>query len=214
MKIRILLLSIFISLSSSAQNFSLLANVNKASYNIRTVEIKTGKITVILDEQGGISGIFDELIDGNFDYIESEEFPEIMGKLSSVNGTLIQYYTGLDSQDIKYGKIKSIGDLAVEYFENKTEKDRYGKVKHIGDIQLDYWRRTGFDVTLVGKISRIGDIKIDYYNDQNDKTTYGQLKDIGPVHFSYWEDYYSSSMKVGRLRSLSGNSVAVTVKIF
>lgn len=214
MKFRILLLAALFSTFLFAQNFSLVANVNKGSYNIRTVEIKTGKYTVIVDEFGTIVGISDDLIDGNFDYHESEEFPELLGKIKSVNNTEIQYYTAVDTKDAKYGRIKTIGNLGVTYYENKAEKDLFGKVKSIGNIEIDYWRRTRFDVTLVGKFSRIGDIQINYYNDQNDKTTYGQLKDIGPVHFSYWEDYYSSSLKVGRLRSLSGNTEDVLVKIF
>ncbi|VEI01650.1 hypothetical protein [Kaistella antarctica] len=42
---------------------------------------------------------------------------------------------------------------------------------------------------------------------------YGKIKVFGPVKFEYWEDYYSDKGKLGKLKSITGNSDKILVKL-
>ncbi len=215
MKIKFLLIALLFSIQAFSQNFSLVANVNINSNQIRFLELKIGTITVFLDDGGEITGFQDGIFEGSIDYndFESEE-KENFGKIKNINDLTVEYWKVNDRNDPKFGKISKIGNLQIDYWDAKTGNEKLGKVKSIGSVTIDYWKKAGFDITIQGKYSRIGDVGIDYYNDQNEKSTYGYLKDIGDVHFSYWDEYFSSDVKVGRLRTVSGNSENVLVKVF
>ena len=44
-------------------------------------------------------------------------------------------------------------------------------------------------------------------------SNYGKIKNFGPVSFEYWDDYYSDKGKLGKLKSITGNSEKILVKL-
>ena len=215
MKIKLFLTALFIGILASSQEFTLLANVNRHTYNIRTLEITASNITVILDENGDVAGFYDTLLEGSIDYNDVQDTEVVnAGKIKSINDMNVFYWETKDRNDERFGKIKSIGSLNIDYWDSKSGKERFGKVKSIGNIVIDYEQKKGFDVTLHGKYNQVGNVDIVYYNDSYEKSTYGQLKKIGDVEFTYWDEYSSSDAKSGRLRTVSGNSELLLVKVY
>ena len=122
--------------------------ISNLASGIKSVEITSGNIILLLDENENISSV-NSLIGGTFDYW-SDGFGVLSGKIRSIGNINIDYWSG--GSGVLSGNIKSFGDISIDYW-----SDGFGilsgKVRSIGNISIDYWP-DGFGV-LSGKIRSI-----------------------------------------------------------
>lgn len=91
------------------------ANLSRG-YDLQSVEMKIGDLTVTLDGSGQIAGFYSGALEGNIDYYDNENFEKYRyGKVKNIGNINVDYWSSLNETDTKYGKIKNIGNLTIEY---------------------------------------------------------------------------------------------------
>lgn len=197
-----------------SQNIQKIVALSDGS-NFSTIEIYTDQYIFVLNGGGIISSIANANLNGNLDYYDNEYFEkDKYGKLKSVGDVQVEYWSISDEDDPRYGKVKSIGNIGINYWESRNyEEEKFGKVKSIGAIPIDYWEKDSFTKDRSGKIKSIGKIFIDYYeNSSINKGKNGKIKNFGPVQFDYWDNSFTDNGKAGKLKSITGNSEKILVK--
>ncbi|HAO26857.1 MAG TPA: hypothetical protein DCQ68_02590 [Chryseobacterium indologenes] len=59
------------------------------------------------------------------------------------------------------------------------DNSRYGKIKSIGNISVDYGLKDIIDDSQYQKLIKFGPVRLDYWNDKFiEKSKYGQVKSI------------------------------------
>ena len=217
MKLNIfLILSLLLNFANlQAQNIQKMVATMSGS-NLTSIEIYTEEFVFVLNENGYVGSISSNQLNGTLDYFDNEHFEkEKFGKVKSFGDIKIEYWLTSNERDARYGKIKRIGTIAIDYYESfNYEQEKFGKVKSLGIIPIDYWKKDGFDTDRSGKLKSIGNIFIDYYDyEPMNNSKYGKIKFFGPVKFDYWDDYYHDKGKLGKLKSISGNSDKILVKL-
>lgn len=217
MKIKIFLsLSLILNfINFNAQNIQkIIASTN--GNHLTSIEVYTEEHVFVLNENGYVGSISSKQLNGNLDYFDNEQLEkEKYGKVKSFGDIKIEYWLTSNERDARYGKIKRVGTIAIDYYDSfNYEPEKFGKVKSIGMIPIDYWKKDGFDVDKSGKLKSIGTILIDYYDyEPMNNSKYGKIKFFGPVKFEYWDDYYRDKGKLGKLKSITGNSDKILVKL-
>jgi len=112
--------------------------------------------------------------------LEIEEYDNFdknkAGKIKSINGISIDYYSNFDIHDIP-GKIKSIGNIIIKYNNSFDIHDQSGTLKSIGDISIKY--NTNFDINEIkGTLKSIGPVKIGWYTGIQSERSKGRIKFI------------------------------------
>lgn len=216
MKIK-LFLFLFLSfsfISSKAQNIQRIV-ASMDGENLTSIEIYTEEYIFVLNENGYVGTVSSIQLNGTLDYFDNEQFEkEKYGKVKSFGDIKIEYWLTSNERDARNGKIKKIGSVELDYYDSfNYEPEKFGKLKSIGLILIDYWKKDGFDIQRSGKLKSIGNIFIDYYDyEPMNNSNYGKIKDFGPVTFEYWGDYYSDKGKLGKLKSITGNSEKILIK--
>lgn len=182
---RIFLIGFFLSLNTLA--FAQTLN----SANFRISDKRQGINAVDLLFNGdiliGISG------QGEINFVDAEKD--------------VEYYDSSDKE--KAGKIKSIGNLTVDYYDMLDTNEPKGKLKSIGNIIFQY--NNTFDINeKFGSMKSIGSITIKYYNGFDINDPNGQVKSIGSVTILYYNKLDDEDL-FGRIKSIKGNSKTVSV---
>lgn len=98
------------------------------------------------------------------------------GKIKSIDGIPIDYYTEYDIHD-KKGRVKSIGKLVVKYNNAFDIHEVDGTLKSIGNTVIKY--NNAFDIhETKGTVKSVGSVKIDWYNSFDAKNLRGRIKSI------------------------------------
>ncbi|KQR71308.1 hypothetical protein [Pedobacter sp. Leaf176] len=119
----------------------------------------------------------------NIEYYTSI-FPELDGKIKSIDGMEIEYYISVFSET--NGKVRSIGGTRIDYYVSVFPETN-GKIKSIGDDYVEYYISVFPEHN--GKIKSIGNIKFEYHTSalQNN----GRLKSItNPYNDNHLLDTY------------------------
>lgn len=180
-----LLLCIFIGGSF----ISVSQTLNSANFKISDKRKGINSIDLVVNSDIliGISG------DGEINYVDTERD--------------VEYFDGFDKD--KAGKIKAIGNVQIDYYDNFDINDPKGKVKSIGNIKIAY--NNSFDIhEKYGTLKSVGTINILYYNAFDIHDPEGQVKSIGNVNVVYYNKFDDKEL-FGRVKSIKGNSKAVYV---
>lgn len=109
-------------------------------------------------------------------YVTSDFYPEIKGRIASINGLALQYYTSSFYPELK-GKLIGIGDTEISYYTGDFYPEIKGKVKSIGNVSIQYY--TGdFYPEIKGKVKSIGNMQITYYTGDFYPEVKGKVKSI------------------------------------
>ncbi|MGY4386129.1 hypothetical protein ACVWYN_003179 [Pedobacter sp. UYP24] len=175
-----------------------LAAINSLSYaqtissaNFRISDKRKGINSVDLTLNGdilvGVSG------DGEINYVDAEKD--------------VEYYDSSEKE--KAGKIKAIGNIQIDYYDNFDINDPKGKLKSIGNIKFVY--NNSFDISeKFGSLKSVGSILIKYYNGFDIHDPNGQVKSIGNVNILFYNAFDDKEL-FARIKSIKGNSKTVYV---
>jgi hypothetical protein len=121
----------------------------------------------------------------------------------------LNYYNKFDSDNI--GKLKTIGNLNIKYYDRFDRDELYGKVKSIGDVNFTYYDI--FDRSeLQGKLKSIGGVPLKYYDKFNLSELSGKLRSVGQINISYY-DRFDSRAKTGRVKAVKGSTPQVMITL-
>jgi len=134
------------------------------------------------------------------EYFDRYNEPELIGKLSMINQTRINYYLRGVGPDENMGKISEIGKTKVDYY--YADPDKTGRVYFIGNLIFNYYTRAN-DAALAAKISKIGTVEADYFSSFSDLELRGHLKSLGKYTFEYYTQYDDNS-KMGKIKKVNG----------
>lgn len=178
------------------------------------IEIYTDVFLINVDKKGSSFVISPYVFKGNIDYYDNYLEQYNYGKIKNIGDIAIEYWNVSDEKDARYGKVKRIGNIEVDYWTSfNYESEKFGRIKNIGEITFDYYKKDGFDTTNEGKIKNIGNIIIEYWTDMSDKAKFGKLKSFGSVQLDYYNDYYGDKLKYAQLKSIAGNTSKIQVKV-
>jgi hypothetical protein len=193
----------FLCLAAQSQNISK-AVFHLSDTELKSVELTEGSIVFNIDNKGNLIS-FSSVVGGEYDYFASG-YGSGDGKVKSIGNIHIDYWTN-DVEGGKDGKLKLIGSLKVDYWTTDLLSGKKGRLKSIGNINVDYFNNdllTGGQ----GKLKSIGNINIEYWSGDLLSGKQGKVKSIGNITVDYWSDDLLSSNH-GRIKSISGNSTAV-----
>ncbi|RZM24814.1 MAG: hypothetical protein EOO88_21535 [Pedobacter sp.] len=179
-KLLILSLILCMGLIANAQEV-IRTNIKIKNYKpgIQEIELTFSSFILDISSEGEVffqsaegSGNYRDLEVTYYDNFNSSK----SGKIKSIDGVPIDYYTEYDIHD-KKGRVKSIGKMAVKYNNNFDIHDVSGTLKSIGDIDIKY--NNAFDIhETKGTLKSIGPIKIEWYNSFDAKNLRGRIKSI------------------------------------
>ncbi|MHA4895567.1 hypothetical protein ACXZ1K_12510 [Pedobacter sp. PWIIR3] len=182
---QVILFSLLMALSS----ISYTQTLNSANFKISDKRKGINSVDLVVngDILIGISG------DGEINYVDTEKD--------------VEYFDGFDKD--KAGKVKSVGNIQIDYYDNFDINDPKGKIKSIGNIKILY--NNSFDIQeKYGTLKSIGAITIKYYNAFDIHDPDGQVKSVGNVNVVYYNSFDDKEL-FGRVKSIKGNSKSVYV---
>ena len=95
-----------------------------------------------------------------------------------VKGGPISYYDNSFYNVSSRGKIKSIGDTKIKYFDDLCYSFCAGKVERIGNVELFYYNNEAGPAAR-GKVKYIDDILVEYYDNSYPSYKAGKPKKVG-----------------------------------
>ena len=114
------------------------------------------------------------------DMVEVNGSGEIVVK---VDGSSISYYDNNYYDTASRGKIKSIGNTQIKYYDDGCYPFCMGKVRYIGNVEVYYYDNEGGPASR-GKIKYIDDILVTYYGNEFPSYKAGKPKEVGNIRFT------------------------------
>jgi hypothetical protein len=163
--------------------FAKAQNVSKAVFHLGDTEIKSVDITengfiLTIDNKGNLVS-FNSIAGGDYQYFD-EGYGSVEcsrdGKVKTIGNMKIDYWI-TDLLSGKKGKVKSIGNILVDYWNDDLLNGGQGKLKSIGNMNIEYWT----DDLLSGKLGKaksMGNITVDYFTSDLLSSNYGRIKSI------------------------------------
>ena len=100
-----------------------------------------------------------EVPDGPISYYESSYYDTASrGKIKSVGNVQIKYFDDM-CYDFCKGRVRSIGNIEVWYYDTEAGRSARGKVKYINDILVEYYGDE-FPSYKAGKPKQVGHISV------------------------------------------------------
>lgn len=171
---------------------------------IKSVELSEGGMIFNIDNKGNIAS-FGSTVGGDYDYAGGG-YGSNDGKVKSIGNINIDYWVN-DSVGSRDGKVKTIGNMKIDYWTSDLLSGKKGKVKSIGNISVDYWNNDLLNGGQ-GKVKSIGNINIDYWTGDLLSGKQGKVKSIGNINIDYWAGDILNTNH-GRIRSITGNSTSI-----
>ncbi|TCD00391.1 hypothetical protein [Pedobacter psychroterrae] len=192
------------STASAQQIHSAYFMIEDFKSHIRLLELTVQDFIITIDGEGNI--IATTSLRRSDKQTSDIDF-DIYGRPSPNQGLKIEEYNDFDNN--KAGKIKSINGIDVDYYSNFDIHDIPGKIKSIGNIIFKY--NNSFDIhDQQGTLKSIGNINIKYNTNFDLREIKGTLKSIGPVEIG-WHTGMQLGRSKGRIKFIRGNTRAVYV---
>ena len=178
------------------------------------IEITTSEnITYVINSKGDLVSFYTTDFNGLIEYYDNNAEKFRFGKIKSIGNLQVEYWNTAQQNDGRFGKVKNIGKVAFDYWESQNyDRDKFGKLKSIGAIQLDYWDQTASDANKVGRLKSINSLFIDYWEQFNNAKA-GKLKSFGNVQLEYWDQQFGNDERFGKPKSINGNTENCLVKV-
>ncbi|MCY0969373.1 hypothetical protein [Chryseobacterium wangxinyae] len=191
------------------------AYVSAKTYKLESVDLKVENLVITLSKDGNITNFYSDEMGGEVKYYNEFGFQNAFknGKLKSIGDLKIDYYDQWDKNLAKYERFKKIGDVNIEYWET-SDQSKELKVKKIGNIEIDYYSYDLIDNSKFGQLKSIGNIPIDYgIKEIGNHSRIGKLIRFGNLSLDYWNDTIIDKENFGKLKSLKGNNKDVSVRL-
>ncbi len=206
----LLLLVILLPLAVKAQvTYRIHLNVSPVKAELKDITVNqdsTGSVFISLGRDGiARTGTTRE---GTMEYWGANDGAYRKNRIKSLAGIPADFYDGSD--DAKTGKLKSFGDMTVDYYTKIDGLDNIGKVKSIGGVSIKYYDRFDADPELTGRLKSVGDDKITYYTKYDGPDNIGLLKSIGGTEITYF-DRFAGREYLGRVKSVKGKTPSLYV---
>jgi hypothetical protein len=176
-------------------------NVSPVKAELRGITFVCDSVTLRVNTDGTIK--LSPSRKGDIDYWAATDGEYRKGKLKSIGNAAIDYYDNFSSD--KTGRLKSVGGVTVDYYTKFDGSDNIGKIKSIGRITFKYYDRFDADPELTGRIKSVGDDVITYYTKFDGLDNIGKLKSIGKTVIIYF-DRFSGREYLGRVKSVKGKT--------
>lgn len=112
------------------------------------------------------------------DKVELNGSTELVVKVDG--GSSVTYYDNSYYDTASRGKIKSIGNTQIKYYDDGCYPFCMGKVRYIGDVEVYYYNEEN-GPACKGKIKYIDDVLVDYYGSEFPSYKAGKPKEIGNI---------------------------------
>jgi hypothetical protein len=149
--------------------------ISDKSTNIKSIEMTFDDTIIYIDSEGNIYGLPSNRKD-DFQYASNFDGENRQGKIKSIGNMKIDYYDKFDMHE-PIGKVKSIGNIKILYNNKFDIQEKFGTIKSNGNIKISYYNT--FDINdPIGKVKSIGNVKIDYFNKFDSADKFGNIKSI------------------------------------
>ncbi|GEM_PF-2490466 len=209
MKIRIL--SLFLLLFfffAKAQDFELTTVISQTGI-LKYYELKTGKINFKIDEQGNLLSFSPDQFEGNYEYYYDYSSVRISGKIKQIGNLTVEYFDNFNEDQT--GKPSKIGNVTLDYYKHQFSfKD--GKLRKVGDVLIQYYDNEFTDDKKYGRLKSFNSIKMQYGGEMFSTATIYQLTFVGNTKILYWEDTFGTSQR-GKIKSITGKTPKLKINV-